>query len=123
MGEWWKDKQYMRCRLEELSRLNLNLFVCMMITCGSPCRVTELLTLTYANPSDLVRTMYYCNGLMQTNILYNKNTHSSMRYSNHTKILPAEVSKNVIHYMSIVKFLEVAIVTEHGLHSQRRSRC
>ena len=104
----------MRSMFDQFTRLNLNLFVCILITCGSPFRVTELLTLTFANPTDLVRTMYYSNGHIQINLLYNKNTHSSMRYSNHTKMLPIEVSKIIIHYVSIIKYLEVAIVEEHG---------
>jgi len=104
----------MRSKFDQFTRLNLNLFVCILITSGSPFRVTELLTLTFANPTDLVRTMYYSNGHIQVNLLYNKNTHSSMRYSNHTKVLPIEVSKIVIHYVSIIRYLEVAIVEEHG---------
>ena len=114
VGDKWKDQKYMRSKFDQFTRLNLNLFVCILITCGSPFRVTELLTLTFANPTDLVRTMYYSNGHIQINLLYNKNTHSSMRYSNHTKMLPIEVSKIVIHYVSIIKYLEVAIVEEHG---------
>lgn len=114
MGDLWDRPEYMKIVLQKLTRLNLNLLVCIMITCGSPFRVTELYTLTFANPVGMTRSMYYSNGLIQLNIRYNKNTHSTLRYASHTKVLPEEVSKIVIHYISVVRYLEIAIVETHG---------
>lgn len=114
LGAKWDDGQYMRSKQRELSELNLNLFVCMLLTCGSPYRVSELLTLTFANPSELVRTMYFSRGRIQLHILYSKTHQSSMKYARSTKVLPIEVSKNVVHYISVVRYLEVAIHEMHG---------
>lgn len=114
MGDQWEDKEVMRRMYQLLCNLNLHLLVCILITCGSPYRITEVLTLTYANSAVMNRSMYYCNGAFELKIHYNKNVHSSMIYANHAKLLPVCVSKMLIHYVTIVRSLEYAIVQKHG---------
>lgn len=114
LGELWDNAEYMKIILNKLMKLNLNILICIMITCGSPFRISELYTLTFANTVSMARTMYFSNGLIQLNIHYNKTTHNTLKYSNHTKVLPEEVSKIVIHYVSVVRYLEIAISERHG---------
>jgi len=100
MGELWEVTNTMRSMYQCLCNLNLNLLVCMLITCGSPYRITEILTLAFANSAVMNRSMYYCDGAFELKIHYNKNTHSGMRYANHTKLLPECVSKMLIQKMT-----------------------
>lgn len=119
MGERWGDEKIMIEEYRKLCSMNLNLLVCMMITCGSPYRVTEILTLAFANSGLMKRTMYYCNGTFELKIHYNKNTHTSMQYTNHTKMIPVCVSKMLVHYITVVRSLEYAITEKHDFETSR----
>lgn len=110
--EKWDDKRYMKAMYQAISDLNRNIFVCIMMTCGSPYRMTELLTLTFAN-SVMHRTLHYERGLMRLNIYYNKNTHGSMKYSQYAKYVPEEVGKIIAHYLLIMRYIEVGICWKH----------
>lgn len=114
-GEKWKDQKYMYKAYKALSDLNINILICLLITCGSPFRISEVLTLTFANPNELYRTMFYIHGMIQVNILYGKNTNSSMSYTDQVKYLPWEVTRIIIHYIQIVRYIEVGIISEHGI--------
>ncbi|ABN65937.2 ATP-dependent DNA helicase [Scheffersomyces stipitis CBS 6054] len=102
-----KSLQYFRRRL---SRLNDLFFYMILLTCGSPYRLTELYSVLIRNEERLGSNVFVADGMLG---LFTNNGKNSMKYSRERpilKMLPEEVSECLAHYIYFVRPFEHTLV-------------
>ncbi|ABN67992.2 ATP-dependent DNA helicase [Scheffersomyces stipitis CBS 6054] len=104
------DVKSLQCFRRRLSRLN-NYFFCMiLLTCGSPYRLTELYSVLIRNEERLGSNVFVADGMLG---LFTNNGKNSMKYSRERpilKMLPEEVSECLAHYIYFVRPFEYTLV-------------
>ncbi|ABN64199.2 ATP-dependent DNA helicase [Scheffersomyces stipitis CBS 6054] len=102
-----KSLQYCRRRL---SRLNDFLFYMILLTCGSPYRLTELYSVLIRDAHRLGSNVFVADGMLG---LFTNNGKNTMKYSRVrpiVKMLPEEVSECLAHYIYFVRPFEHKLV-------------
>lgn len=98
--------------LKSLHELNLTIFVAIMFSCGSPYRVSELLTLRFRSTLDFQRNLLFMDETI-LQITHNKNNTKTQKYDCFPKSIPAEVNRIVVHYLSLVRRIEYYLALEY----------